>query len=366
MLNRLPPESNKKTMNQIVSIFLICLVCSITCAQAQEYPYPDSIRVEFADHKAIVTFEMRHFKRDKEYVRNFPALLKDLVSPIKKSIPEQHLSTPHKIEVVFAQDDKKTWIVNPNLPFKPDQSTQRITITKQEPATTQLTVKDHTIVELLTPGLNITIQTNQFRVTIYSPDMTALESLTGESFDPVIAAVENDPGVVQLGRKGIISRLVYQNHAIAFSKMDFRFSGDMLGLHAGAGVGVFQDNVYPELNFSTALYFNNRFGVVRQRIMLEYELKFFSGKDTEGNYQTLTNSFLSLSYSRNFKPGRPRFFGAGVGYLLNSKGSIYNGKTMKFFLESDIGHPKINLVPEFYLTNDFKEFAFGLKLGYKF
>ena len=75
---------------------------------------------------------------------------------------------------------------------------------------------------------------------------------------------------------------------------------------------------------------------------------------------------MSLSYSRNFRPGRERFFGVGVGYLLNSKGSIYNGKTMKISILSDIGHPKINLVPEFYLTDDFKEFAFGLKLGYKF
>jgi hypothetical protein len=75
---------------------------------------------------------------------------------------------------------------------------------------------------------------------------------------------------------------------------------------------------------------------------------------------------LSVSYSRNFAKERPRWTGIGVGYLIQSKGDLYTGKTMKFFFESDIGSPKINLVPEFYLTNDFKTFAFGVKLKYEF
>jgi hypothetical protein len=353
-------------MNHIPFIIVVFLLCWSTGVPAQTHPYPDSIRVEFADHKSIVTFEMRDFLRDKDYVRRFPDLLKDLLEPIKKSLPAEDLSATFKIEIMYLQDERERWIPNPNIPFNPEVARQEIRIEKKTSEVTRLTVRDHAIVELLTPGLDIIIQTNQFRVSVYTPDISSLATLTDESFDPVIAAVEADPGIKHLGRNGIKARLVYQNHAVAFAKTDYRPVLDMLGIHAGAGVGIFHDMVYPELLISTALYFNNRFGVTRQRVELEYELKFFTGKNAEGTYRTLTNSFLSLSYSRNFKPGRPRFFGVGAGYLLNSAGSIYNGKTMKFFIESDIGHPKINLVPEFYLTNDFKKFAFGLKLNYKF
>jgi len=107
---------------------------------------------------------------------------------------------------------------------------------------------------------------------------------------------------------------------------------------------------------------------MRQRFELTYEIKFFAQTKAEAGFSTHPNSFLSLSYSRNFRGNgeRERWVGVGAGLLVHQRGDIFQGKTAKFYLESDIGSTKLNLVPEFYLTDDFKKFMFGLKLSYKF
>ena len=79
------------------------------------------------------------------------------------------------------------------------------------------------------------------------------------------------------------------------------------------------------------------------------------------------NSFLSVGYSKNFsdtKTGRWTTIGAGL--LVSKSGNYFKGNTAKFFISTDIGNSKLNLVPEFYLTDNFSKFAFGLKLNYSF
>jgi hypothetical protein len=46
--------------------------------------------------------------------------------------------------------------------------------------------------------------------------------------------------------------------------------------------------------------------------------------------------------------------------------NFFTGKTMKFFLITDMGSNKFTVMPEFYLTNDFKKTALGLKINYRF
>jgi hypothetical protein len=95
---------------------------------------------------------------------------------------------------------------------------------------------------------------------------------------------------------------------------------------------------------------------------------YFAQSKTEGGYSSNVNSFLSVAYSENHskKSARPMWIGIGAGLLVRQSGNYFTGKTARFFLTTDIGSPKLNLVPEFYLTDDFKKFQFGLKLSYSF
>ena len=140
----------------------------------------------------------------------------------------------------------------------------------------------------------------------------------------------------------------------------------MLGLHAGAGVGLLQEKWYPEFNFSTALYFSNRFKPYHHRFMFNYDLKLFSGARENGDHYLAPATFLSFSYGINFAKDNPRWTALGVGYLVHNKTDLFQGKTLRIFLETDIGSQKLNIVPELFLTDDFKKPMFGLKLNYRF
>jgi hypothetical protein len=341
---------------------IILFLCLFLVAKSQPKLLPDSVRIEFADLKCVVLFEMRDYAVGKVVIKNLPTALSTLLGNVQKSIPQQELATPHKITVVIPADPKPGFSL---LPEKELGSQQEITIQKEKETTT-LSTKDNVITELLPPGWSLSIQANRYRISIYAPNFEALTALTQQNFDAALSALDADPSTNRSRRVGFGARLVLQNGVVAFNKIEHRELNDILGLHFGAGVGVFRDKVYPELNFTTAFYFSNRYRSSNQRVAFTYELKYFTSRNDEGSYQTLPNSFLSVSYSRNFAKERPRWTGIGVGYLVQSKGDLYTGKTMKFFFESDIGSPKINLVPEFYLTNDFKTFAFGVKLKYEF
>jgi hypothetical protein len=348
-------------MNLKKNCLLIALLLNLgITAWSQPKALPDSIRIEFADHKAIVSFELRDYAQEKEIIKNFSLILDPLLENLRKSIPQQELNDPHTVTVVVPRDPK------PSFPSAKELSAQQeIRIERQTPVTT-ITTKDNAITELLPPGWKVNIKASRYHVTIYAPDFETLVTLTKLNFEPTLKTLDADRYTGQSRRMGFDARVVMQHEAVAFSKIDHRYPHDLLGLHIGAGVGIFRERIYPELHFTTAFYFSNRFRPFNQRIELSYELKYFSGRTAEGNYQSLPNSFLSVSYSRNFAKERPRWTGIGVGYLIQSKGDLYTGKTLKFFFNSDIGSSKLNLVPEFYLTNDFKTFSFGLKLKYDF
>lgn len=52
--------------------------------------------------------------------------------------------------------------------------------------------------------------------------------------------------------------------------------------------------------------------------------------------------------------------------MIHNRSDMFTEKTLKIFLESDIGSEKLNIVPELFLTDDLKKSVFGIKLNYKF
>lgn len=346
--------------------FLVVLAFSYTTTFAQRNPYPDSIKVEFPAEKSIVIFQLSNFVGQHSFIHGLPDVLKNIAEQVQNSLPSSEQANPHRVEVIHSQDGKLEGFVGSER-FSPGQGPDKFRIEiSQQPSKTSLTISGGVTTELLPPGWEMIIKGRDYIVSVYSPDLNGIRSLANLDFKPIITSIENDTKNSSTVRKGIRSRIIYEGGAVSHLKTDLAPIHDMIGLHAGAGVGLIRGNFYPELNFSTALYLANRHSVLRQRIEATYELKFFSGRKPEGGYTMHTNSFLNLSYSRNFSKDRVRWTGIGIGYLINSRGDIFQGKTLKFFLESDIGSDKINIVPEFYLTNDLKNFNFGLKLRYKF
>jgi hypothetical protein len=91
---------------------------------------------------------------------------------------------------------------------------------------------------------------------------------------------------------------------------------------------------------------------------------FFAERQPEGGYSSHINSFLSVSFAKNFSKGygRPSWTGIGAGLLVRTSGDYFKGNTLKLFMFNNIGSSRLQIVPEFYLTDDFKKFSFGMKL----
>jgi hypothetical protein len=115
------------------------------------------------------------------------------------------------------------------------------------------------------------------------------------------------------------------------------------------------------------LTFRDHFGRKNIRTSLVWDNMLFTEKPVEG-YQLNINSFLSLSFEKNFntKTKSPQWLGIGAGFLVRKNGDYFTGNTMKFFIIHEMENRRISLQPEFYLTDDFKKFAFGMTMKYTF
>lgn len=355
--------------NLICYIVLMTGLSGTLCAQSNVRPFPDSIRVEFSDHQAIVVFEMKYFIRDQEIVKNFPTVLKDLLNNAKKGLPQDLERTgPHHIDVHHYKAKPRVLTIGVGgHSFSPIEARSSVALSPVENPETTMTITKNSITELLPPGWSVSITAADYKVHIYGENFSSLEAVTHESLDAVVQKILDEPAMKKVGKNAIISRAVVEKKTIVHQQVNFIFPGDYLGFHPGGSVGVLNNTLYPEVFFKTAFYFSNRFGAHRERLEITYDLSFFA-LQKESGFAMHNNAFLSASYARNFNPGneRPRWVGIGAGYLIHNGGYPFKGKTAKFFFETDIGSTKLNLVPEFYLTDDFKKGTFGMKLQYKF
>jgi hypothetical protein len=357
----------KKNAAIIFALTFLCLI-NTTHAQYREINYlPDSIRIEFPDQRSFVIFEMRKFKDNSKFIETFPSRLTDLITYIKKALPSDGGTlTPKRIDInVTAENEKLILSSQAGSFYKPEGEKIEITVSEASQQT-HITVKQNTIEQLLPPGWELYINVKNVKVTVYANSLADLEALSRQNFVLAVAALQSDPKIEYARRKRIQSRMVISQDKVLNQKIDYHHPSDMLFITGHAGVGLIQDNFYPELSISAGFYFIDRFNRKNHRVELIYNNKFFTKIKTE-SFELNTNSFLSVAYSKNFsytKKDQWTTFGAGL--LINRAGSYFSGKTAMFFISTDIGSSKLNLVPEFYLTEDFSKFAFGLKLNYTF
>lgn len=357
----------KNSIACILALILLCLAQTSTAHQPETDFYPDSIRVELPEEKVLVIFEMRRFENDVKIVQSFPEKFQEWMSYVIKALPVNFRENgPRKITINLKPEEKEL-ILNSGAGhfFKEKGEKAEITIQNLEPET-NLVVRQNTIEQLLPPGWEVSILSKDVVVTIYASTFEGLEILTKQNFVQVESLLNSDPAMKYIGRKSIQARIILKDNKIIQHVIHYDQPVDMLGLDAHAAVGLYRERFYPELSFSASIYRNDRFNRTSQRFELKYSTMFFTEKNIEGGYTTNVNAFVSLSYGRNFSGSRNKWTSAGVGLLVHKSGDYFEGKTMKFFFSSDIGSSKINIMPEFYLTNDFRKFQYGLKLNYRF
>lgn len=312
--------------------------------------FPDSIRVEFPDQQALVVFELKNYKHNRSFVESFSSTINEIHGYLENSLDDKAEKSSLAIHVSIGENNKKT-----------------ISIQNRE-SQTNILVEDKAIVQLLPPGVEIYYQSDNEKVYVYVKNLADLVNLSQQNFLLITSGIAEESAQYFIGRKSIKSRFIVKNGIITYRKIQYAHPSDVLYVAANFSAGLLRDRVYPELGGAIGLSFNDRFGVRKRKVEFSYSSMYLVERNPEGGYTNNISSFLGASYSLNInsKGSQPIWIGAGAAFLVQEVGEYFKGKTMKFFIKSDIGNSKLSVIPEFYLTEDFKKHQFGLKLNYTF
>ena len=330
--------------------------------------YPDSVRVELPDQKSVIVFELQEIKKYSGFITGFPAYLKEILGYVQKSsAADFSASSPYHIEVkVIPEGEKFTLSIGTDMYTKATNDKMQISFKKLDEEQTQLTVRDKEIVELLPPGWELVILSKEFKISVYAQSFQSLLDITSLDLTPITTKVTTDADFKTLGRKSVKSRIIFRDNKVDQTYFDKQHPLDMLFITGIGGVGLVRDQIYPQLSAKMGITFSNRFKRPNIRPSIIYDALFFAEKISEG-YQMNINGFLSVSFEKNFskKSKGPSWGGIGAGLLVRQSGDYFTGNTMKFFISHE-SENRISIVPEFYLTDDFKKFTFGTTLRYTF
>ncbi len=348
-----------------LTTFLLLGLTVQSLAQPKFKLYPDSIRVELPDFNGMVVFEMRNYAQSTDFVRIFSKTLGEALGNVKKSTGKPLAeSEPLHIEMHIMPEGWK----EVGIGTKPFGEKQLVSIRPMDPPQTTMTIiKDKGIVELLPPGWELHLISKDYNVKVYASTFAAMESIVSVDFGIVAEAMSADEGMKTLGRKSIESQFIVRNQRIDQRAVNYVHPGDQISLGIYGGVGLVQNILYPELSFKLALNFRDRFRRPNFRTSLIYDNLFFAQQTTDG-FATNINGFLSAGFEKNFnrKTAQPSWSGLGIGFLVRNSGNYFTGNTAKFFITHSIPNSRFSVIPEFYLTDDFKKFTFGMTLKYSF
>lgn len=348
-----------------ISSMLLIFSTKYTSAQPKFNLYPDSIRVEFPDLQAIVIFQMRNYPKSNDIIKAFPKTLTESLDYVRKSTSKNPTDLePLYVEIQSMPEGTK----EVGLSIKPHGEKKLITIRPMAPTQTTMTVvQDKGIVEMLPPGWEMYLTSKDYRIKVYAANFQALEALGTQDFGAIVDKINSDKEMTTLGRKSIESQLIMSENKIDQSAVKYVFPGDYISLNINAGAGLYQNMIYPELSLLLSLSFKDRYRRQNFRVSAIYNNLFFAER-TAGGFETYMNSFLSGSFEKNFnrKSSESRWSGIGIGFLTRRSNDYFKGNTAKFFITHSIPNSRFSMVPEFYLTDDFKKFNFGMTLKYSF
>lgn len=331
----------------------VCLVVGfaftvqVSAAQDKEpyRPFPDSIRIEMPDARAVLVMQLKKADRDIALLESFPDSLELWVAQIEKSLPR--VTGPRAVTITNGVGGTA------------------ITVTESQDKITHVTLVQGATSQLLPPGWDIQVKMKKYQATVYAQDFEGLKKITRSSLQPAMAKIQEEFKKTPCYRRRAEVRVILKDEKVAYGQCDCQGPFDFLELNASSGLGYLGNNFYPELNLDVAIKFSRSSGVPKNKLIFSYNNLFFTERNAEGNYQVFPNSFISASFNRNIaSKDKISWLGFGAGYLITNNGSYFKGNTMKFFISKSVGN--VRIIPELYLTDNLKTYVFGMKFNFTF
>jgi hypothetical protein len=312
------------------------------------HEYPDSVRIEFPNQQSLVVFRMKELEGKDSVISKFPNRLKTLLKELEASIVDT--DKLHLVNVQYRANGNHT-----------------ISIKEQEEKTTEIISQNSEIIQLLPPGWDIYIKTENESIYVYSPSFEKLTALILENFELTAKGITTEIEQKPLHRKGLIAKTITKNNQLEYTNFKRRGVGDLLVLYADFGFGYLYNQLYPEVNATLSVVFKDRTNVIKQQVNLSLETMYLSNKTEAGILNSKLLSFLSLStdWAQGKNNKYQSSFGVGFGLSLQENSLFFTDRAYKLFFNKTIGN--FTLSPQFYRSiKDKNNSIAGFSFKYRF
>jgi hypothetical protein len=137
------------------------------------------------------------------------------------------------------------------------------------------------------------------------------------------------------------------------------------------GFGFVENTFYPTLSFGFAVITRDRFGRKVRMIKMSWDYLLFTRTRLDGKLTVGPNLATSLSVGWNFTKNdkTAHWLALGIGnvathYGKNVNDTYFRGNTLRIFASFDVSN-NVSLQPELFLTDNYKNLIYGLRLNYR-
>ena len=142
---------------------------------------------------------------------------------------------------------------------------------------------------------------------------------------------------------------------------------DQIEITASIGLGLIRHDISPRIDGSISFDFMNKRAQLHNKLKLNASFFYSFRPKLEGGTSMYTNGFIGLEYAHNFSATEEALYGLGVHYLAWQNGPIFGeGDTWKVNFVYYNPKYRLQIQPELYFTNDFKEVFPGMSVLFGF
>ncbi|MGV3588431.1 MAG: hypothetical protein ACO1OF_15610 [Adhaeribacter sp.] len=204
---------------------------------------------------------------------------------------------------------------------------------------------------------------NNVKLLLITDDIQKLQQLEKINLDSVVRNVNKQVQAASSGNIRTLPDTTIKN----VNKPDLRYDvsykrkNDQLALTLGAGAGLIRSQLVPKLSPTLALKRK------RMEYSVTYDMNYFFERQENRQFKLYMNNFLDFGIGTKLF-NRPEnvdvYQKLTIGYLVHSKGDYFGKNTFKLSYSYPITNKAIRLMPELYITDNFKTIFPGISVNF--
>jgi hypothetical protein len=334
-------------------IGMLCLFHSLNAlAQKDEYiTHPDTLRIDLSDEQSI-TFAFQNINNVR-FNNEFDSVWLAYINKIGAILKFETQKEPIHISLA------NTLIENE------EREVVKVTPIDREK---KVYMSRHNKLQNISELNHIHFSIQNITIDAYLTQTSNLSSLTSLNLKRLQSFLTEQQENISSPKKAYYVSTQVQGKLFTDLKITDSGVRDFLNLTVGIGAGLFRDKLVPEIALNAAITFGSKHGIKLHKFGVQSSFHYFFDRNENKNYDMHVNTFVTAFYKRNFSKSSltDRWGGIGLGYLVKSAGSYFEGNTFKASIFITPNNSEISIIPELIVSDDFKTVFPSLRFGLTF